>query len=66
MIELDHEQQEARAWFEALRDRICAEFEAIENEAGGKARFDFTPGKYIVAWRKAIWYCTADFVTAPR
>ncbi|HEV2079472.1 MAG TPA: oxygen-dependent coproporphyrinogen oxidase [Allosphingosinicella sp.] len=34
MIELDQEQQSARDWFEALRDRICAEFESIEREAG--------------------------------
>ena len=41
MIELDTEQREARAWFESLRDRICAEFETIEAEAGGNARFDY-------------------------
>ena len=29
--------QEARAWFESLRDQICCEFEAIEDEAGGTA-----------------------------
>ncbi|MGE5722763.1 MAG: coproporphyrinogen III oxidase, partial [Sphingomonadales bacterium] len=32
MITLDHEQEEARAWFESLRDRICGAFEAIEGE----------------------------------
>src|SRR3712207_359949 len=43
MIKLDGEQQAAREWFEALRDRICAEFEAIEREAGSEARFDYLP-----------------------
>ncbi|MDB5698728.1 MAG: oxygen-dependent coproporphyrinogen oxidase [Alphaproteobacteria bacterium] len=43
MIELDHEQKEARAWFESLRDRICAEFETIEREGGSAARFDYIP-----------------------
>ena len=39
MIELDDQQQAAaRDWFESLRDRICAEFEAIEREAGSDAR----------------------------
>ena len=42
MIELDDEQQRARAWFESLRDRICAEFEAIEREAGSDSAFDYT------------------------
>lgn len=31
----------ARAWFEDLRSRICAEFEAIEREAGSDAAFDY-------------------------
>jgi coproporphyrinogen III oxidase len=44
MIELDGEQQQAREWFESLRDRICAEFERIEGEAGSDARFDY------IAW----------------
>ncbi len=39
----DDEQARARAWFEALRDRICAEFEALEREGGGDARFAYTP-----------------------
>jgi coproporphyrinogen III oxidase len=33
----------AREWFESLRDSICAEFEAIEREAGSQAAFDYTP-----------------------
>lgn len=43
MIDLDPQQQRARSWFESLRDSICAEFEAIEAEAGSDARFDYTP-----------------------
>jgi coproporphyrinogen III oxidase len=43
MIELDEEQRSARTWFESLRDRICAEFEAIEREAGSEAAFGYTP-----------------------
>jgi len=43
MIALDEQQSEARAWFESLRDRICAEFEAIEAEAGSAARFEYAP-----------------------
>jgi len=34
----------AREWFEGLRDSICAEFEAIEREAGSDAAFDY------IAW----------------
>ncbi|WP_295640055.1 oxygen-dependent coproporphyrinogen oxidase, partial [Novosphingobium sp.] len=36
---------QARAWFESLRDRICAEFEAIERENGSDASFGYTPWK---------------------
>lgn len=43
MTPLDPQQQAARTWFESLRDRICAEFEAIEAEAGSHARFQYTP-----------------------
>ncbi|GGZ07532.1 oxygen-dependent coproporphyrinogen oxidase [Novosphingobium colocasiae] len=37
----------ARAWFESLRDNICAAFEAIEREAGSQASFTYTP------WQRA-------------
>jgi coproporphyrinogen III oxidase len=47
MMELDDQQQSARDWFESLRDRICAEFEAIEREQGGDASFAYT------AWERA-------------
>ena len=44
MIELDDQQQAARDWFESLRDRICAEFEAIEARgAAATPRFAYTP-----------------------
>ncbi|MES2289558.1 MAG: oxygen-dependent coproporphyrinogen oxidase [Pseudomonadota bacterium] len=43
MITLDAEQQQARDWFEDLRDRICAAFESIEREAASEASFHYTP-----------------------
>ena len=43
MKPLDDQQHAARDWFESLRDRICAEFESIEREAGSDALFDFMP-----------------------
>jgi coproporphyrinogen III oxidase len=43
MPPLDDEQAAAKAWFEELRDAICADFEAIEAEAGSEARFDYIP-----------------------
>jgi coproporphyrinogen III oxidase len=43
MKSLDDQQQAAREWFESLRDRICAAFEAIEREAGSDATFDYIP-----------------------
>jgi coproporphyrinogen III oxidase len=41
---LDDQQSAARTWFESLRDRICAEFVAIEREAGSDADFEY------IAW----------------
>ena len=43
MRPLDDQQQAARDWFESLRTRICAAFEAIEREAGSDAAFEYTP-----------------------
>jgi coproporphyrinogen III oxidase len=43
MLTLDDQQQAARDWFEALRDRITAAFVEIEREAGSDAAFTFTP-----------------------
>lgn len=40
---LDEQQLQAQTWFATLRDNICAEFEAIEAEAGSDARFDYLP-----------------------
>ncbi len=41
-------QAPARAWFEQLRDRLCAEFEAIEDAQGGG-----TPGRFArTAWER--------------
>ena len=42
-MEWSNHTQRARAWFESLRDGICAEFEAIEREAGSDAAFAYTP-----------------------
>ena len=43
MPDWSEQTREARGWFEDLRDRICAEFEAIEREAGSEAAFEYTP-----------------------
>ncbi len=43
--DINERKQQAKLWFESLRDRICAEFEAIEDERGGDhvGRFVQTP-----------------------
>jgi coproporphyrinogen III oxidase len=43
---------QARAWFEDLRDRICAEFEQIETELTGTHR-ELPPGRFArKEWRR--------------
>jgi coproporphyrinogen III oxidase len=39
-------QQRAAAWFGALRDRICAAFESIENEYAGPGAAELPPGRF--------------------
>ncbi|WP_442864401.1 oxygen-dependent coproporphyrinogen oxidase [Aurantiacibacter sp. MUD11] len=41
MMDWRKQTEQARTWFESLRDRICAEFEAIEREAGSDASFEY-------------------------
>lgn len=43
MTDWTEHKPQARAWFESLRDAICAEFTAIEREAGSDASFEYTP-----------------------
>ena len=44
---------EARAWFEALRDRICTAFEALEDEAPA-ALYPGPPGRFVrTPWARA-------------
>jgi coproporphyrinogen III oxidase len=43
MTDWTEQTNRARQWFESLRDRICAEFEAIEREAGSDASFAYLP-----------------------
>ena len=42
MTDWTNQTEQARSWFETLRDRICAAFEAIERDAGSDAAFTYT------------------------
>src|ERR1700747_3674865 len=49
-LELEARQAAARAWFETLRDRICAAFEALEREAPAGLYPD-PPARFVrTAW----------------
>lgn len=39
-------QQAARTWFEALRDRLCAAFEAVEDALAGGPHAGLPPGRF--------------------
>ena len=43
---MSERQARAAEWFAALRDRICAEFEAIEDEYAGLDAATFAPGRF--------------------
>jgi len=43
---VDARKQAARAWFEALRERICHGFEAIEDELAGTEHAALPPGRF--------------------
>jgi coproporphyrinogen III oxidase len=49
----EDEKARARAWFESLRDRICAAFEAIEDEYAGAEHAALAPGRFErKAWER--------------
>jgi coproporphyrinogen III oxidase len=52
MTDIDTRKKTTRAWFEGLRDRICAEFEKIEGELTG-THGELAPGKFErTAWQR--------------
>jgi coproporphyrinogen III oxidase len=47
----DARQEAARTWFEDLRDRLCAAFEAIEDALAAGPHADLPPGRFVrSAW----------------
>jgi coproporphyrinogen III oxidase len=51
---LDLRKNQARAWFEALRDRIVADFEALEDEAQ-PTRYPGDAGRFVkTPWKRAL------------
>ena len=48
----DHQEQ-ARAWFESLRDRICAAFEKLEGDLKGTRHHDLPAGRFArTSWTR--------------
>jgi len=48
------EKSEAVAWFAALRERICAAFEAVEDEYAGPDSANLPPGRFVrTDWQRS-------------
>lgn len=51
-MSFEQNKETAKAWFEALRDQICASFERLEREAG-ELYAEMAPGKFeITPWER--------------
>ncbi|MGQ0531872.1 MAG: coproporphyrinogen III oxidase, partial [Caulobacteraceae bacterium] len=52
VLSMDERKARAKAWFEELRDLICAEFERLEDEAP-EALYPGAPGRFVrTPWRR--------------
>ena len=50
---VEEHKQTAETWFRSLRDQICADFEAIEDEYAGDAHEDLAPGRFVQSpWQR--------------
>ena len=45
-IDWDDRKTQAAAWFKDIRNQICAEFEALEDELSGGPKTDMAPGRF--------------------
>lgn len=65
----ENHQLQAKAWFEKLRDDICAAFEAIETDFGGDGkagRFERKPWQRNAAAKPNVWDEYAQFQDGAR